>query len=93
MSYTAFLFRIPFGMNLAMATLTGNAIGAGNTPLAWRMVKLNGLCAVGISLLILVTCICLKAQLVELMTNDEEVAAMTSGVLIVYFAYMLPYHL
>ena len=93
MSYTAFLFRIPFGMNLAMATLTGSAIGADNVPLAKRMIKVNGIFVSAIFVLLLMTTICLKNQIVDFLTDDEEVATMVKGVIIVVFAFQLPDHL
>ena len=73
----ATIFMIPLGIQEATCCIIGNCIGANNVPLAKRFFKLISTCALIIILLVSMTVLLTRTQIIEIFTADEDLIKMT----------------
>ena len=73
----ATIFMVPLGIQEATCCIIGNCIGANNVPLAKRFFKLISTCALIIILLVSMTVLLTRTQIIEIFTADEDLIKMT----------------
>ena len=71
------MIMVPIGIQAVTCGIIGNCIGANNVPLAKRFFKLISICTYTLILLLSVTVIFTRTQIIEIFTDDKDLISMT----------------